>query len=282
MKLRPPALRYVIGVNAPPGSGKGTIVQILVFLMKLAAPGQLVRDDTTELAAEAGLRNRAAAASAHSAERALRVVNVSSDDLYMGRAKRAASGIATRLDPRSLDRAHYGVVEALASARAGETVRIPIFSKAEDDATSFAEVEGPFDVVIYEGWRVGVRPGEFYGPGGEGGAFEYEELNRPINYLMCARATRARERERAARARARALSPRWGRAPRNRAREAACIRASLLPPPLVFPPLLPRGTSTRTSTTCASGSCARAAATSSAPSSGAPTAARGGRPRRRP
>ena len=78
----------MIGVNAPPGSGKGTIVQILVFLMKLAAPGQLVRDDTTELAAEAGLRNRAAAASAHSAERALRVVNVSSDDLYMGREKR--------------------------------------------------------------------------------------------------------------------------------------------------------------------------------------------------
>ena len=154
------------------------------------------------------------------------------DDLRAARS--AASGIATRLDPRSLDRAHYGVVEALASARAGETVRIPIFSKAEDDATSFAEVEGPFDVVIYEGWRVGVRPGEFYGPGGEGGAFEYEELNRPINYLMCARAT-GRERESGPRARARA--PRWG--PRLEiARESTCIRASLLSTP-VFPPLLP-------------------------------------------
>lgn len=186
-----PPQAYVIGVNAPPGSGKGTIVQILVFLMRLASHKHLVGDDVAvDPAAEAGSDlSRAAAAAAHPAARDLRVVNCSSDDLYMGKTKREAHGLATRLDPRSLDRDHYGIVERLKNLQEGEKATIPIFSKGKDDQCEEGiEVEGPFDLVIYEGWRVGVKAGTFRGE-----PFDYDELNAPINYLMCVRRTHSRQ-----------------------------------------------------------------------------------------
>jgi hypothetical protein len=45
-------------------------------------------------------------------------------------------------------------------------------------------VKGPLDILFYEGWRVGVRPGEFKTPTGEVISFDYSEFNEPIDFLM--------------------------------------------------------------------------------------------------
>ncbi len=146
---------FVLGINAPPGSGKSTLVQVLLFLLSV------------------------------SADRPLRAVQLSSDDLYMGKAARDAEGITTRLDPRSLDPVLHDLVSRLKRAAAGEEVQLPRFNKGRDEReVEGSTVRGPFDIVLYEGWRVGVERGELWTEEGAGGAFDYSALNRELDFLV--------------------------------------------------------------------------------------------------
>eukprot|EP00929_Paragymnodinium_shiwhaense_P024759 TRINITY_DN15139_c0_g1_i5.p1 TRINITY_DN15139_c0_g1~~TRINITY_DN15139_c0_g1_i5.p1 ORF type:complete len:698 (+),score=100.37 TRINITY_DN15139_c0_g1_i5:169-2262(+) len=103
----------------------------------------------------------------------------------MGKAKRSELGIGTRLDPRSLDGDFFGVVADLKVLKAGDSpVKVPRFDKGHDERDGFVSIEGPLDILFYEGWRVGVQPGNFELPSGEVVQFDYEQLNKPIDFLM--------------------------------------------------------------------------------------------------
>lgn len=57
-------------------------------------------------------------------------------------------------------------------------VELPQFNKGLDDRDAPKIVKGPFDLIIYEGWRVGVE-GKFRGK-----SFDLDELNREIDLLV--------------------------------------------------------------------------------------------------
>ncbi len=123
----------VVGLCGPQGSGKSTGARVLATGL-----------------GEAGLRTAA----------------LSLDDLYLSRADRqqlaGATGsplFRTRGPPGTHDVAlGCEVLDAL--ARPG-LVRLPRFDKATDnpvDPAAWPEVEGPVDVVLFEGWCVGATP----------------------------------------------------------------------------------------------------------------------------
>ncbi len=138
-----PGLR--VGICGPQGSGKTTSARVLEQL--LAADG-------------------------------LRPVILSLDDLYLPLAARRR--LAAQVHPLLLTRGVPGthevplgldLLEAL--ARPGRTI-MPRFDKASDDRLPpdrWTPLEGPFDVILFEGWCVGARP---QAPA---------ELRRPVNDL---------------------------------------------------------------------------------------------------
>lgn len=132
----------VLGINAPQGCGKTTLVSEL-----------------DALAAASGL----AAAS------------VSIDDFYLTRAEQAALAAANAGNPLLELRGNAGshdlklgqdTLAALASARAGGTpVSLPRYDKAAhgglgDRAApeAWPSVDGPLDLVLLEGWMLGFSP----------------------------------------------------------------------------------------------------------------------------
>lgn len=120
---------FILGVCGAQGSGKSTLA--------------------------GGLRARLTA-------KGLRAAILSLDDLYLSRAERARLGqivhplFATRGVPGTHDAA-LGV-RLLDAIRAGADVVLPRFDKAMDDpAPTGTLVNGPLDVLIFEGWCVGAR-----------------------------------------------------------------------------------------------------------------------------
>ncbi|HKP64299.1 MAG TPA: hypothetical protein VJV78_46500 [Polyangiales bacterium] len=106
----------------------------------------------------------------------LRSVVVSLDDYYLPRAVRQT--LARDVHPLLVTRGVPGThdVQALQAAlrrlRTSEAVELWQFSKALDDRLPETRtVEGPFDVVLFEGWCVGARP------------CSEAELSKPINAL---------------------------------------------------------------------------------------------------
>jgi len=97
--------------------------------------------------------------------RGLRVAVLSIDDLYLQREARQALArhvhplLATRGPPGTHDVAlGHAVLDSL--RRPGRTA-LPRFDKARDTRkprAAWDEVEGPVDVVLFEGWCVGARP----------------------------------------------------------------------------------------------------------------------------
>ena len=126
---------FVVGINAPPGCGKSTLVQLLKLLLRTASESEGVNS--------------------------LNVVHVGSDDLYMTKAQRKAAGISSRLKIESID---VGFAETVlwALKRSTDTsppVRIPRFNKGTDEREPealWSVAEGRVDIVLFEGWRVGV------------------------------------------------------------------------------------------------------------------------------
>lgn len=100
----------------------------------------------------------------------LRTVVLSIDDFYLTRAQREALArdvhplLRTRGVPGTHDVAlAERTLERLRTLRAGEALRLPRFIKAHDDRAPAAdgpECRGPVDVVLLEGWCVGVPPQE--------------------------------------------------------------------------------------------------------------------------
>lgn len=98
----------------------------------------------------------------------LRVVTLSLDDFYLDQEQR--EGLAQRVHPllrsRGVPGTHeigrlHDTVRALRCARAGESCTWPKFDKATDQRLSpscWHRAQGPFDVVLLEGWCVGATP----------------------------------------------------------------------------------------------------------------------------
>lgn len=123
----------VVGVCGPQGSGKSTGAQALRVLLEHAG---------------------------------LRVAVLSLDDLYLTRRSREILSVMVNnrlFLTRGVPGTHDAVMgrEVLdALARPGR-VALPRFDKAADEPLPEAEwpvVEGPVDVVLFEGWCVGARP----------------------------------------------------------------------------------------------------------------------------
>ena len=120
----------VVGVNGAQGSGKSTSCRFLEVLL---------------------------------AERGLRTVTLSLDDLYLTRAERQA--LAREVHPLFATRGVPGThdvalgAELLDAMAAGGAVALPVFDKATDDrAAGTRPVDGPVQMVLFEGWCVGAAP----------------------------------------------------------------------------------------------------------------------------
>lgn len=120
----------VVGINGAQGAGKSTLCRFLEALLE---------------------------------QRGLRAATLSLDDLYLTRAERLALArdehplFATRGVPGTHD---VALGEAILDAlRAGRAIVLPRFDKAADDrAPDGTTIEGPVDVVLFEGWCVGAVP----------------------------------------------------------------------------------------------------------------------------
>lgn len=128
----------VIGLSAPQGCGKTTIVESLSLLL----PRQGINS-----------------------------VAVSIDDFYLTRAEQVALGKANADNPLLQVRGNAGThdlalgantIEGLKRLRAGETMGLPRYDKSAHGGKGdrFPEeewpvVEGPVDVVLFEGWMLG-------------------------------------------------------------------------------------------------------------------------------
>jgi len=123
----------VVGVNGGQGSGKTTLCK---FLERCLLP-----------------------------ELGLTAVTVSLDDFYLGKAARQKLGetvhplFATRGAPGTHDAQQ--IFDVLSALKSGEPVTLPVFDKAADDIapkSRWRTIDGPVDVVLFEGWCVGVAP----------------------------------------------------------------------------------------------------------------------------
>lgn len=123
----------VVGISGSQGSGKSTLAQLLVLLLR-------------ELMG-------------------LRAVNLSIDDFYLGHAERQALArdvhplLATRGVPGTHD-VELAVATLQALKQPGE-VAVPRFDKAMDDRVDPARwprLAAPLDVIILEGWCLGIGP----------------------------------------------------------------------------------------------------------------------------
>lgn len=97
------------------------------------------------------------------------------DDLYLPAADRVALAGAVHplLRVRGVPGTHDPELGLALLSRLGEAgpVAMPRFDKATDDRAAPATVEGPFDVILFEGWCVGAAPQAA------------DDLARPVNAL---------------------------------------------------------------------------------------------------
>ena len=126
----------VIGINGAQGSGKSTAAAFIA----------------AELASAHGLK----------------AAVLSLDDFYLPRAARLqqAAAVHPLFATRGVPGSHevplgIAILKALRNLGAGESLALPRFSKADDDRLPPAQwprVDGPIDLILFEGWCVGVPP----------------------------------------------------------------------------------------------------------------------------
>ena len=134
----------IIGIQGPQGAGKTTLARCAAALLER--------------------------------QHGLTALCVSLDDFYLGRAERRR--LAERVHPLLITRGVPGThavdrgIDALARLRAGQPCRLPQFSKADDEPLPHErEIRAAVDVVLFEGWCVGVPPQDA------------AELTEPVNEL---------------------------------------------------------------------------------------------------
>ena len=128
----------VVGIVAPAGGGKSTFVQVLKLLLRsVCCAGDAFRPRCEE---------------------------VSLDDFLTSQQERTARGIANRWELNST--AEYFAETVLARLKHGKIdgkVDVPCFSKGLDDRMdTVRELRGQVDIVLFEGWRVGVAHPNFF------------------------------------------------------------------------------------------------------------------------
>lgn len=135
-KLTTNAVPLVLGVQGCQGSGKSTLAEFLRLIFKYE----------------------------YSANCAV----LSLDDFYRTRAERTA--LSQRVHPLLKTRGVPGthdiflalkIIQQLKTATLGEQVHLPRFNKAIDDRApenEWALIEGPVDIIIFEGWCTGLAP----------------------------------------------------------------------------------------------------------------------------
>lgn len=126
---------FLVGVNGAQGTGKTTFCRLLKVLLE---------------------------------QQGILVIALSIDDYYLGKADRSLLGtqvhplLATRGVPGTHDIARLTeTLSSLESSKPGEAVILPQFNKAEDDLLprdQWREVSSEVDLVLLEGWCVGVTP----------------------------------------------------------------------------------------------------------------------------
>ena len=135
----------VAGICAPTGAGKSTLVSLLRMLL----------------------------------ERILRVgqvVEVSLDDFLSSQRERKQRGVQTRWDVHSTNEDFAPKLGELRASTARSVVELPMFEKARDDRKpGVRRIEGKVDIVLFEGWRVGVRHPNF------------EAFNQHVDFLAFVR-----------------------------------------------------------------------------------------------
>lgn len=148
LRNRNPSRPLLLGINGAQGTGKSTLAKLLVRLLEVST---------------------------------LRAVALSLDDFYLGKTQRIALGksqhplLVTRGVPGTHDVALLlQTLDRLASAGEEEQVPLPAFDKANDDRvdpSQWQHATGPVDIIILDGWCVGVQPQEA------------TELQTPVNAL---------------------------------------------------------------------------------------------------
>jgi D-glycerate 3-kinase len=120
----------LVGINGAQGSGKTTACAFLELLL---------------------------------ADQGLGAITLSLDDLYLGRQVRRelAESVHPLFATRGVPGTHDVALGMMILDRllAGESAELPKFDKALDDrAPETVHVEGPVDVVLFEGWCIGAKP----------------------------------------------------------------------------------------------------------------------------
>lgn len=126
----------VVGINGAQGAGKSTFCRLLQIVL------------------EHGFK--------------LRATTLSIDDLYLTRAERQVLAqqvhplLATRGVPGTHD-VNLGLrlLDELKKLRKGQILHLPVFNKAIDERSQpeqWCEVQGPLNLILFEGWCVGARP----------------------------------------------------------------------------------------------------------------------------
>ena len=128
---------FLIGINGAQGTGKSTMAKLLGALLS---------------------------------EGGHRVVTLSIDDFYYSKAKRQelAGTVHPLLTSRGVPGTHdvdlaLRLLEPLCCAKPEQEISLPGFDKSLDDCRADADCEkihGPVDLIILEGWFVGVKPQE--------------------------------------------------------------------------------------------------------------------------
>ena len=116
----------VVGICAPTGAGKSTLVQLLRMLLeRVLCIGQ--------------------------------TVEVSLDDFLSSQKERQQHGIKTRWDVNSTNEDFAPKLAELKHSTEASVIELPMFEKARDDRrTGSRRIEGKVACVLFEGWRVGV------------------------------------------------------------------------------------------------------------------------------
>ncbi len=128
--------QLIVGVQGPQGSGKTTLAHFVSLILQ--------------------------------SEYKLRVAVISIDDFYLTHKKRQQLAqkthplLATRGVPGTHDLAlAFSTIKQLQTLTENKSCSLPRFNKAIDDRApnnTWPSVSGPIDVIIFEGWCVGMTP----------------------------------------------------------------------------------------------------------------------------